>query len=54
MRDNPISTSINFDKDGIQHGFLKVPYSSNKSAWGAVMIPITQFKNGDGPSAILT
>ena len=54
MRDNPISASINFDKDGIQHGFLKVPYSSNKSAWGAVMIPITQFKNGDGPSAILT
>ena len=54
MRDNPISTSINFDKDGIQHGFLKVPYSSNKSAWGSVMIPITQFKNGDGPSAILT
>ena len=54
MKDNPISTSINFDKNGIQHGFLKVPYSSNKSAWGAVMIPITQFKNGDGPSAILT
>ena len=54
MRDNSISTSIKFDKDGIQHGFLKVPYSSNKSAWGAVMIPITQFKNGDGPSAILT
>ena len=53
-RDNPISTSINFNKDGIQHGFLKIPYSSNKSAWGSVMIPITQFKNGDGPSAILT
>jgi hypothetical protein len=50
MKDNPISTSINFDKNGIQHGFLKVPYSINKSAWGAVMIPITQFKNGDGPS----
>ena len=54
MRDNPIKSTINFAKNGIQHGYLKVPYSSNKSAWGAVMIPITQFKNGRGPTALLT
>jgi len=54
MRNNPISNSINFAEDGIQHGFLKVPYSSNRSAWGAVMIPITQLKNGNGPTALLT
>ena len=54
MRDNPIISTIDFAKNGIQHGYLKVPYSNNKSAWGAVMIPITQFKNGKGPTALLT
>ncbi len=54
IRDNPIKSTINFAKDGIQHGYLKVPYSSNKSAWGAVMIPITQLKNNSGPTALLT
>ncbi|MCS5592172.1 MAG: N(2)-acetyl-L-2,4-diaminobutanoate deacetylase DoeB [Gammaproteobacteria bacterium] len=54
MKNNPISATIDFDKEGIQHGFLKVPYSSNTSAWGSIMIPITQFKNSDGPTALLT
>jgi len=51
---NPISATIDFSKDGIQHGFLRVPHSSNDSAWGAIMIPITQFKNGDGDTALIT
>ena len=54
MRNNHITATIDFDKEGTQHGFLKVPYSSNTSAWGSIMIPITQFKNGDGPTALLT
>ena len=51
---NPISSTIDFEKDGIQHGFLKLPYSSNESAWGSIMIPITQLKNEQGPTALLT
>ncbi len=51
---NPISATIDFERDGVQHGFLQIPYSRNDSAWGSVMLPITQAKNGDGPSAILT
>jgi N-alpha-acetyl-L-2,4-diaminobutyrate deacetylase len=51
---NPISTSIDFNADGLQHGFLKIPHSRNDSAWGSVMLPITHAKNGDGPGAILT
>ena len=54
MNINPISATIDFEKDGIQHGFLKLPYSSNESAWGSIMIPITQLKNGNGPTALLT
>ena len=51
---NPISSTIDFDRDGLQHGFLKIPYSRNDSAWGSVMLPISVAKNGSGPGAILT
>ncbi len=49
-----ISATIDFEKDGLQHGFLQVPYSRNDSAWGSVMIPITVAKNGAGPTALFT
>ena len=51
---NPISATLDFDKDGVQHGFLQQPYSRNDSAWGSIMIPITVVKNGDGPCALFT
>ncbi len=51
---NPISTNIDFDRDGVQHGFLKIPHSRNDSAWGSIMLPLTCVRNGDGPRAILT
>ena len=54
MRPSPISPTVNFDQDGVQHGFLKLPYSRDDSAWGAVMIPITVIRNGNGPTALLT
>lgn len=51
---NPISSTVDFTRDGVQHGFLKLPYSRDDSAWGAVMIPITVVKHGAGPTALLT
>ncbi len=54
MRLNSITTTIDFNKNGIQHGFLRLPHSRDDSAWGAVMIPITQMKKGDGPTALIT
>ena len=54
MSKNPITSTIDFNKDGIQRGFLKLPHSTNESAWGSIMIPITQFKNGDGATALLS
>lgn len=54
MNSNPISSTIDFDNDGIQHGFLRLPHSTNESAWGSIMIPITQIKNGSGPTALLS
>lgn len=54
MRASPITPTVDFDADGEQHGFLKLPYSRDDSAWGAIMIPITVVKRGDGPTALLT
>ncbi|RAI03200.1 N-alpha-acetyl diaminobutyric acid deacetylase DoeB [Acuticoccus sediminis] len=51
---NPIVPSVPFDEDGKHHGYLRLPYSRNDSAWGSVMIPITVIKNGHGPTALLT
>lgn len=54
MPANPILPTISLDVDGKSHGFLRLPYSRDDSAWGSVMIPITVIKNGTGPTALLT
>ena len=54
MRNNPISATIDFAASGVQHGYLRLPYSRNDSAWGSIQIPITQVKNASGPCALLT
>ena len=54
MRDNPISATLDYAADGVQHGYLRLPYSRNDSAWGSIMIPICVIKNGTGPRALLT
>ena len=51
---NPITATIDFEREGLQHGFLQIPHSRNDSAWGSIMLPITVANNGDGPGAILT
>lgn len=51
---NPIVATVPFDEDGAHHGFLRLPYSRDDSAWGSVMIPISVIRNGDGPTALLT
>ena len=54
MKDTPITSTVDFDKDGVQHGFLKLPYSHDASAWGSIVIPITVAKNGEGPTILFT
>ena len=54
MKPSPIKPTIDFDQQGVSHGFLKLPYSRDDSAWGAIMIPITVMKNGIGPTVLLT
>jgi N2-acetyl-L-2,4-diaminobutanoate deacetylase len=54
MQDNPISATVDFEADGVSHGFLKLPHSHDGSAWGSIMIPLTVAKGGDGPTVLLT
>lgn len=54
MKPNPIRATVPFNEDGMHHGFLRLPYSRDDSAWGSVMIPVCVFRNGDGPTALLT
>ena len=54
MKPSPVKATIDFEKDGLQHGFLKLPHSHDESAYGSVMIPISMAKNGEGPTALLT
>jgi hypothetical protein len=49
-----IGTGIDFDRDGLQTGTLRVPHSVHRSAYGHIAIPIAVAKNGDGPTVLLT
>lgn len=50
---SPVTTDIDFEKDGKQVSYLRVPHSRDTSAWGALFIPITVVKNGRGPTLFL-
>ncbi len=54
MKQSPITATVDFEADGVQHGFLSLPHSHDDSGWGSMMIPITVAKNGDGPTALFT
>ena len=54
MSQSPVLATVDFDAEGVQHGYLKVPYSGDDSGWGAVMIPLTVVKNDGGPTVIFT
>ena len=48
-----IWTDIEFDADGKQQGCLRLPHSTDVSAYGAIPIPLIVIKNGPGPTALL-
>ncbi|MCP1576600.1 succinylglutamate desuccinylase/aspartoacylase family protein [Herbaspirillum rubrisubalbicans] len=49
-----ITTDIDFQRQGFQRGTLRVPYSHDKSGYGAIMIPIALLSQGEGPTVLLT
>lgn len=48
-----LAADIDFDTDGKAHGYVRVPHSVHRSAYGWVPIPIFRIKNGKGPTVIM-
>lgn len=46
-------TPLDYDADGKQVDCLRVPYSTDLSAYGWIPIPIICIRNGEGPTALL-
>ena len=53
MSQSMIWTRVDYEKDGKQNGWLQLPHSVTRSAYGNVSIPLTVIKNGKGPTAFL-
>jgi predicted deacylase len=48
-----IWTRIDYEKNGKQNGWLQLPHSVTRSAYGNIAIPICVIRNGNGPTALL-
>ncbi|WP_144140944.1 succinylglutamate desuccinylase/aspartoacylase family protein [Paraburkholderia sp. BCC1884] len=51
---NPISSEINFDENGKHTGYLRLPHSVHRSAYGWIPIPVASIRNGDGPAVLIS
>lgn len=49
-----IHNEINFQLEGKQSGYLRLPHSVHRSAYGWIPVPIASIKNGQGPTVVLT
>lgn len=52
-RSTLVVSEIDYEQDGKQTGYLRLPHSVHRSAYGWIPVPIVQLKNGDGPTALL-
>ncbi len=48
-----IWTEVDYEKSGKQIGFLHLPHSVTRSAYGVIPIPIAVIRNGSGPTILL-
>ena len=53
MSESRISSTVDFEKNGRQTGFLRLPHSVHESAYGWIPIPVVCLKNGNGPTILL-
>lgn len=49
-----ITSEMDFDCAGKQAGYLRVPHSTHRSAYGWIPVPITVIRNGDGPTLVIS
>ncbi|MHA6261569.1 succinylglutamate desuccinylase/aspartoacylase family protein [Arenibacterium sp. CAU 1754] len=49
-----ITSEVDFDAEGKQAGYLRVPHSVHRSAYGWIPVPITVIRNGTGPTLVVS
>lgn len=49
-----ITPTVDFEQEGKQVGWLRVPHSVTRSAYGTLAIPIAVIQNGPGPQILLS
>ena len=54
MTGTPITSEIDFEADGKQSAYLRVPHSVDRSAYGWLPVPITVIQNGQGPTLVIS
>ncbi len=50
---SPITSEVDLDAEGRHAGYLRLPHSVHRSAYGFIPIPIVSIRNGDGPRVVL-
>ncbi len=50
---NPIHCEIDLDADGKHAGYLRLPHSVHRSAYGWIPLPIVSIRNGSGPTVLV-
>jgi predicted deacylase len=53
MANSLITSEIDFDAEGRQTGYLRVPNSTHRSAYGWIGVPAICLRNGDGPTVLM-
>jgi predicted deacylase len=51
--DSLIASEVDFSAAGKQQGFLRLPHSVHRSAYGWIPVPVVSIKNGTGPRVLL-
>jgi len=52
MVETLITSEVDFDAQGKHTGFLRVPHSVHRSAYGWIPVPIVAIRNGEGPTVL--
>lgn len=50
---SPITSEVDLDADGRHAGYLRLPHSVHRSAYGFIPVPILSIRNGDGPKVVI-
>ena len=54
MTETLITSEVDFEANGKQQGYLRVPHSVHRSAYGWIPVPITVIRNGEGPTLVIS